>query len=106
MAYSLLVLSFLYSTSLAQFADFNFNPVPPEHVHSHIFMFGNGSVPVAEGPNPFANNALEGHEFLSQHLLWEEEMIEHRRSVSILNGITYMMSFYHLFGACKTIPPS
>ena len=63
--------------------NFNFNPIPPVHLHSHIFMFGNGSVPVAEGPNPFANNALDGHQFLSQHLEWGEDMIEHRRSVSV-----------------------
>ncbi|XP_067939201.1 uncharacterized protein [Watersipora subatra] len=70
--------AFIGCTS-AEYLSFNFNPAAPEHVHAHMFTFGNGTVPVAEGPNPFANNALNGEEFFGRHLQWEEETIMQRR---------------------------
>ena len=87
------VVGLLISCISAEYLNFNFNPSAPEHVRAHIFTFGNGSVPIAEGPNPFANNALDGVEFFSLHQGWVEEEISLRRKVCLL--FHYLYAYFY-----------
>lgn len=80
--YTLLIFATCWSAMMANRFEFNFNPASPEYIQSHIFMFGNGSIDIADGPNPFANNALDGVEFFSSHLNVTETGKQRHRQVS------------------------
>lgn len=47
-----------------------------------LVIFGNGKVPIAAGPNPFANNAVDGHDFLANHMRFNETEIRNNKRVS------------------------
>ncbi|XP_067939285.1 uncharacterized protein [Watersipora subatra] len=61
----------------------NRNPNSPPHLKGHIFLFGNGTVPVARGDNPFANNALDGRQFLTHHMGFSKGEIERQRQLAV-----------------------
>lgn len=81
-SFQFVILIQLVLTTLAEEFPGNFNLYSPEHVTAHIFLYGNGSVPIAEGPNPFANNALNGTEFMTKHQQWSDETVELQRQVN------------------------
>lgn len=71
MAVSLWAALILSTVTLAQslaVGKANRNPNPPPGLNAHMFLFSDGSVPVAEGVNPFANNAIDGRAFLTNEM--------------------------------------
>ena len=61
----------------------NRNPNSPPHLNAHLFLFGNGQVPVALGDNPFANNALPGRNFLQHEMGFSTSDIAYQQQVEL-----------------------